>query len=189
MPIPEDAVLGGAFVYANHYTDYPREGGTPYYLERNNTFSIIGYGGGGETAQNLSTTLSTDETANYETTFILPEDSTNGTYRVYATSSYNEASVSNSTTFQIGEIQHIKIGDLGGGMPPVFAQFDGVIDGVDLALFIQCYKQLAPLEYMYLADLGGPVDYIPTFFAFDGKVDAFDLALFIQCYKGLGPPL
>jgi len=79
------------------------------------------------------------------------------------------------------------LGDLGGGLPPQFFKFDGKVDGIDLALFIQCYKKLAPPEAMYLGDLGGPVNYVPTFFAYDGKVNAYDLALFIQCYKGLGP--
>jgi len=80
-----------------------------------------------------------------------------------------------------------KVGDLGGGVPPQFFAFDGKVDGTDLALFIQCYKGLAPPEAMYLGDLGGPVNYVPTFFAYDGKVDGYDLALFMQCYKGLGP--
>jgi len=77
------------------------------------------------------------------------------------------------------------VGDLGGGLPPVFFRFDGKVDGMDLALFVQCYKGLAPQEAIYLADLGGGVP--PKFFECDGKVDGKDLALFIQCYKGQGP--
>jgi hypothetical protein len=81
------------------------------------------------------------------------------------------------------------VGDLGGPVSyvPTFFAFDGKVDGNDLALFVQCYKGLAPLEAKYLGDLGGPVSYVPTFFAYDGKVDGNDLALFVASYKGLGP--
>jgi len=43
-----------------------------------------------------------------------------------------------------GWIRITKVGDLGGGMPPEFFKCDGVIDGLDLALFIQCYNGLGP---------------------------------------------
>jgi hypothetical protein len=76
-------------------------------------------------------------------------------------------------------------GDLGGGVPPKFLNCDGVVDGKDLALFLQCYHGTAPAQYMYLGDLGGGVP--PTFFKRDGVVDGKDLALFLQCYKGQGP--
>jgi len=73
------------------------------------------------------------------------------------------------------------VGDLGsaGG----FFKCDGSVDGFDLALFIQCYNDLAPQNAMYLGDLGSA----GGFFACDEKVDGFDLALFIQCYNELGP--
>lgn len=77
------------------------------------------------------------------------------------------------------------LGDLGGGMPPQFFEYDGIVDGIDLALFLRCYKGQAPPEAMYLGDLGGGTP--PQFFKFDGKVDSKDVALFIRCYKGLGP--
>jgi parallel beta-helix repeat protein len=78
-----------------------------------------------------------------------------------------------------------RVGDLGGGLPPEYFNFDSKVDGMDLALFIQCYKSLAPPEAMYLADLGGGLP--PEFFNCDGVVDGYDLALFIACYKGNGP--
>ncbi|MGQ9507142.1 MAG: hypothetical protein ACUVTB_04700, partial [Candidatus Bathycorpusculaceae bacterium] len=76
-------------------------------------------------------------------------------------------------------------GDLGGGVPPTFFQFDGEVDGKDYALFLRCYKGIAPPEAMYLADLGGGIP--PKFFKFDGIVDSKDYALFLQCYKGVIP--
>jgi peptide/nickel transport system substrate-binding protein len=77
-----------------------------------------------------------------------------------------------------------KVGDLGGGVPPRFFNFDGKVDGKDLSLFLQCLNRIAPPEAMCLGDLGsGPP---PTFFAFDGQVDGWDLVLFQQCFGG--PP-
>ena len=70
-------------------------------------------------------------------------------------------------------------------MPPQFFKCDGLVDGKDLALFLQCYKGLGPQGAMYLADLGGEMP--PKFFKCDGKIDGKDLALFLQCFKGLGP--
>jgi len=84
-----------------------------------------------------------------------------------------------------GWILITKLGDLGGGLPPEFGKCDGKVDGIDLALWIECYKGHAPPEIMYLADLGGGLP--PEFYKCDGKVDGIDLALFIACYKGLGP--
>jgi hypothetical protein len=77
------------------------------------------------------------------------------------------------------------LGDLGGGTPPRFFNFDGKVDDKDLSLFLKCCNGLAPPEIMYIADLGGGI--APRFFECDGIVDGKDLALFIACYKGLGP--
>jgi hypothetical protein len=78
-------------------------------------------------------------------------------------------------------------GDFGSGVPAQFFAFDAQVNGVDLALFLECYKQQSvPPDAMYLADLGGGVT-VPLFFLYDGKVDGKDLALFLQCYKGQGP--
>jgi general secretion pathway protein D len=78
-----------------------------------------------------------------------------------------------------------KLGDLGSGIPPAFFEFDGKVDGKDLALFLVCFKGKASLEAMFLGDLGSGIP--PAFFEFDGKVDGKDLALFLVCFKGLGP--
>lgn len=42
VPIPSSAHLGNATVYANAFTDWPRNGGTPYCSEVSATFQIIG---------------------------------------------------------------------------------------------------------------------------------------------------
>ena len=84
-----------------------------------------------------------------------------------------------------GRVTIVRMGDLGGGVPPSFFNCDGSVDGKDKALFLLCYKGTAPPEAMYLADLGGGVP--PKFFECDGVVDGKDKALFLLCYKGQGP--
>jgi parallel beta-helix repeat protein len=79
-----------------------------------------------------------------------------------------------------------KVGDFGGGVPPRFFKCDSIVDGKDLALFLQCYKRTAPSESRYLADLGGGVP--PKFYQCDSIVDGKDLALFLLCYKGQDLP-
>jgi hypothetical protein len=83
------------------------------------------------------------------------------------------------------ELDALTLGDLGGGIPPQFFNYDGKVDGKDFVLFLQVFKGLAPAEAKYLGDLGGGVP--PAFFNFDGKCDGKDLALFLKCFKGLGP--
>lgn len=77
------------------------------------------------------------------------------------------------------------IGDIGGGVPPTFFNFDAKADGKDLSLFLQCYHGIAPPEAMYLGDLGSGVP--PTWFKFDGKCDGKDLSLFLRSYHGEEP--
>jgi len=78
-----------------------------------------------------------------------------------------------------------RTGDLGSGVPPTWFEYDGLIDGKDLSLFLECLGGTAPSEAIYLCDLGGGLP--PQFFKYDGEVNGKDLALFIQCYKGNGP--
>jgi parallel beta-helix repeat protein len=88
-----------------------------------------------------------------------------------------------------GSVQITKVGDLGsrvGGTNTFFA-FDGAVTGADLQLFRQCFKGLAPPEFMYLGDLGSRVGSTNVFFVCDGLVTGADLQLFRQCYKGQGP--
>jgi len=183
IPIPSDAVLGTATVYANAYTNWPKLAGTPYCREVKNTFEITSTLASSQTTitqDHHSTVFQTSETSNYNLTFRLARDASRGNYTVYATSRYLGEPVFNTTQFQVAII-----GDLGSGTPPQFFLFDGKVDSKDLSLFLQCIKGLAPPEAMYLADLGSGIP--PQFFLFDGKVDSRDLSLFLQCYKGLGP--
>jgi hypothetical protein len=125
----------------------------------------------------VTRTLQTNTSGTYTLTFKLQAP---GTYTAYVSSSYKGETATNNATFEL-----IKVGDLGGGMPPQFFNRDGKVDGKDLALFLQCYRGTAPPEAMYLGDLGGGIP--PQFFNCDGKVDGKDLALFLLCFKGQGP--
>lgn len=178
IPIPSDAVLGTATAYANAYTDWPKQEGTPYCLEKAATFEISNTISS-QTTKLLTTTQQTDET-NPNITLRLARKIPMGNYTIYATSRYLGETVSNTTTFEV-----YILGDLGGGVPPTFFNFDGKVDSKDYSLFLQCLKGVAPPEAMYLADLGGGLP--PKFFQFDGKVDSKDYSLFLQCLRGTGP--
>jgi len=75
------------------------------------------------------------------------------------------------------------LGDLGAGAPvPAFGPpFDGLCNGKDLSLFLQCYKGTAGAS-KYLGDLGGGTP-VPVYYKFDGAVNGKDLSLFLQSYK------
>jgi len=109
-----------------------------------------------------------------------------GNYTIKAIADTVEGEIDTTDNMLInGQMLLAKVGDFGGGIPPQFYKCDDVVDGKDLALFLQCYKGIAPLETIYLGDLGSGVP--PQFYECDEKVDGKDLALFLQCYKGLGP--
>jgi hypothetical protein len=108
----------------------------------------------------------------------------NYTINAYASPVPGETNLKNNN-FTYGTVQITKVGDLGAGVPPQFFKFDGVVDGKDFALFLECYHGTAPPDAMYLGDLGSGVP--PTFFKCDGKVDGKDFALFLECYHGTGP--
>jgi peptide/nickel transport system substrate-binding protein len=77
------------------------------------------------------------------------------------------------------------VGDLGGGTPEQFGKFDGRCDAKDLALFMKCYKGMAPPEFMYLADLGGGLDARHIKIQSDGIFDGKDIMLFTLIIRGL----
>ena len=147
-----------------------------------------------QTASNLGSKNSTTITFTWNTTAI---GKGNYTISAYAWPVPAEISTADNNCTD-GWILITKVGDHGGPVNyvPTFFACDGKVDGYDLCLFIACYRTFngipmppppPPPEAIYLADLGGPVDSVPTFFKCDGRVDYVDLALFAQCYKGLGP--
>jgi hypothetical protein len=108
----------------------------------------------------------------------------NYTVRAFAWPVTNETELEDNS-YVNGKVILKLLGDIGGGVPPAFFQFDGKCDGKDLSLFLMCFKGTAPPEAKWLGDLGGGIP--PTFFNYDYKVDGKDLSLFLLCYKGQGP--
>jgi len=97
----------------------------------------------------------------------------------------NSATLSVNSTYTV-TLGNSFMGDLGGGVPPTFGKYDGLCDGKDLALFLQCYHGTAPAADMWLADLGGGVP--PTFgVSHPGLPTGKDLALFLEVYHGTAP--
>lgn len=130
---------------------------------------------------NLSGKSSTKITFTWNTS-----DFAKGNYSIKAVADVVEGETSTTDNTLInGSILVAKVGDIGGKAPPQFFECDGLVDGKDLALFLQCYKGTAPSTAMYLGDLGSGVP--PRFFKCDEVVDGRDLSLFLQCYKGMEP--
>jgi len=98
--IPDNASIGTATVYANHFTDWPRLGGSATGRERNASFQIAESGGGGGGAAGTVVTTTTEGT--YNLTFKLPSWAFTGYYAVYAGARYHwEQSPRESTIFGV----------------------------------------------------------------------------------------
>lgn len=154
IPIPTDAILGAATVYANAYTDWPALAGTPYCSEVNATFQITSSTfGASQTTQNQLTILQGSETGNFNTTFRLAKNAPPGTYKIYANSRYQGESAFGNATFQV-----LILGDIDG---------DSDVDYWDAYLFRQAYLG----AYNPYADLD-----------FNGVIDYRDASIFRQNY-------
>jgi parallel beta-helix repeat protein len=124
----------------------------------------------------------------------LPEG--NHSIIAYANSVIGETDITDNNCTSLVFIT--KVGDLGSrvGGTNVFFMCDTLVTGTDLNLFLQCFKGRAPLDAMYLGDIGSRVEVSPgpppiyanVFFLCDGRVTSTDLQLFLQCYRGQGPP-
>jgi hypothetical protein len=96
--ILDQAATGTATVYANTFTKLPKQGGTPLSIEKSATFTIT------STTTALSQTiktLTTQETGNYSTTFIVPLYQYPGSYNVYTSSRYNNQTVATQKSIAI----------------------------------------------------------------------------------------
>jgi parallel beta-helix repeat protein len=124
----------------------------------------------------------------------LPEG--NYTINAYAHPVVGETDVTDNN--RTSSVFITKAGDLGSRVDGtnVFFVCDGQVTSTDLQLFLQCYRETAPQEAMYLGDIGSRVEvdagpppvYANVFGVLDDRVDSTDLQLFLQCYKGQGPP-
>jgi parallel beta-helix repeat protein len=146
-----------------------------------------------EQALTLESLNSTAITFTWNTTG-LPEG--NYTINAYAHPVVGETDVTDNN--RTSSVFMTKVGDLGSRVSGtnVFFVCDGQVTSTDLQLFLQCYRETAPQEAMYLGDIGSRVQvdtgpppvYANVFGVLDDRVDSTDLQLFLQCYRGQGPP-
>jgi hypothetical protein len=112
--ISSSAALGNATIYANAYTNFPKNDGYPYCPEKTSTFTITS-----STSSLTSNPIDYDEIPNsgtYELSFQLPKtDARIGNYTVYV-SAYSEGQIATSNkTFKvilIGDINEDKTVDI-----------------------------------------------------------------------------
>ena len=101
--IPTWAYIGTGMVYANAFTDLPRDGGVSYCPEKSNTFQITNSTGATALETPIITSL-TETTGNYSLAFKLAPDAMAGVYRVYASSLYLHALATDNTLFGVNVI-------------------------------------------------------------------------------------
>jgi len=116
--VPSEAALGTATIYANAFTELPKNNGTPHYPEISSTFNII-TATSSTTPYTSKTTQSTYELGTYNSTFYIPRHGARlGTHTVYVSCYYLELQATNTTTFQVkllGDINgdgFVRIGDI-----------------------------------------------------------------------------
>jgi PKD repeat protein len=100
MYIPNWATIGTAFVYANVYNSYPKDGGRPICPEEISYFNIIESIYAGEPSNNTSPDPPA-QNGIYETGFRLPPDMLPGAYEVTASAWCRGYTGSSSTSFNV----------------------------------------------------------------------------------------
>jgi len=102
--IPKWAFIGNATVYANVYTDFPRNGGTPYSPEAAATIQIISVETSPSTVQssyNSAGTETLQTNGSYFTIFKVSPEPAIGQYGVYVSSNYGGWMAYKSTSFEV----------------------------------------------------------------------------------------
>jgi len=147
LPIPTDAALGTANVYANAYTDWPKLLGTPYCPEKTASFSIVG-----GAAAVMSVTAIQEVNPNYNLTIKLPMQIPKGIFTVYVSSAYLGLTAFNSTTMQVK-----MLGDING---------DNIVNYLDVFRLLKSYlKREGDPLYDFEADFNrdGVVNYLDVY--------------------------
>jgi len=133
--IPDDASLGTATVYANHFTDWPHLGGSATGREIDASFQITESGGGGGGGQTITetrtSTINQNPEGDYSTTFNLPLGGTPGYFNVSVNARYHwEQTPTQETSFLLTLLT-----DVNG---------NGVIDGLDYGMFGAAWNSHGP---------------------------------------------
>lgn len=152
--IPTSASTGTAIIYANAYSNLPKDGGFPYCPEKTATFTITSSTTASSTLTNEPVyVLSSD--GSYNLSFKIPShEARTGNYTVYVSSYYQEQPAVNTVIFKI-----ILIGDIND---------DGVVDIFDAILLSVAFGSTpGQPNWNSGADLNG-----------DNIVDIFDAIIF-----------
>jgi hypothetical protein len=153
VPIEKTAMSGNATVYANVFTNFPKNGGTPLCMEKSATFTISG------SAQGTPTYISQPPQGTYATILnIHYKPYSTGNYTIYTTTKYM-----GSYAIQNKQIRVSIAGDI---------NQDGYVSLTDLVLLAKAYGS-KPGEPAWNpnADLDG-----------DGKVGLSDLVILAKNY-------
>jgi hypothetical protein len=160
--VPSGAALGTATIYANAFTELPKNNGTPHYPEISSTFNIVTTTSS-TTPYTSETTQSTYEEGTYNLTFHIPKNGAKlGTHTVYVSTYYLELQATNTTTFEVK-----LLGDING---------DGFVKIGDIVLVIGYFGTTSSSpNWNPKADLNG-----------DGKVTISDIVLTINNFGNSG---
>jgi hypothetical protein len=139
VPIEKTAMSGNAIVYANVFTDLPRNGGIALCPEKSATFTISGSTNGNPTIINQPPQGTYATILNFHYA-----QSSSGIHTIYATAKYLD-----SYTARNKQIQVVIIGDING---------DGSVGLQDLTILAKHYGHRPPDGH-----LPGSQDYIQCF--------------------------
>lgn len=158
IPIPSNAVVGEAMVFANAYDKLPKEGGFPYCLEKSAIFNITSGGSGSSIDKDLVAEEKPPE-GSYSLTIAFPSLTTPlGNYTIYALTYHSPQVASNKITFEL---------ELTGDLYP-----DGKIDMRDIAIVAKAFGTVpGEPNWNPKADLNS-----------DNKVDMKDIAIVAKLF-------
>jgi hypothetical protein len=154
--IPSSAALGNATIYANAYTEFPKNNGYPYCPEKTATFTITS---STSLTSNLIDYEEIPNSGTYELSFRLPKtDARIGNYTVYVSAYREEQTATANKTFEV-----ILIGDING---------DKIVDIFDAILMSKAFgSKNGDPNWNAKADLVA-----------SGEVDIFDAIMFSKHY-------
>jgi len=158
--IPSTAPTGTTTIYSSLYTDFPKDGGTPYCPEKDATFTITSSFGIQPSTYN---SISASSTSSFQTAITLPKvDVILGNYAVYGSCQYENETVLSSTQFEA-----IIVGDIDGNMK---------VDMVDIGLCCKAYGSKP-----------GDSNWDPRCDVYnDGKIDMIDIGIVCKNYGNSG---
>jgi len=159
--IPNNAKPGNAAIYGNLYSDFPKNGGFPYCLEKSVAFTITTTTSSTLNSEKEVYTTSTE--AMYNLTFKLAStDVRVGNYTIYVSAQYQNETTTNTATFQA-----VLMGDLNNDLK---------VDMIDIGIVCLAYgSKPGDPNWNPIADLNG-----------DEKIDMIDIGFVCLDYGKTG---